>query len=239
MTRRVNTTWLDTLAIRVASSSGSDRTPSAPTVSRAEVVAAYGATGVQTFSRRKGLLLVFAALTSSGTLRFLLDPAAADAGSCADQFGSCFNAANNETFWPSQFSAAKCITAGVGAAGATKTTLLGFLAWAACSADIWYKGNLPFTKCQDAYDKCLQQQPQTTPFTTPTTTTPSAGSQSTCQPGYTACIPPGLPDGVTMCLPPTAICCPATTGSTAQYCSAGELCCPGSNRCALTQELCP
>jgi hypothetical protein len=23
------------------------------------------------------------------------------------------------------------------------------------------------------------------------------------------------------------------------YCSVGELCCPGSDRCALTMELCP
>lgn len=78
--------------------------------------------------------------------------------------------------------------------------------------------------------------PPPTTTTTTTTTTPSSGS---CVSGYTVCNPSGLPDGVTLCLPPSAICCPATTGSTAMYCSVGELCCPGSDRCALTMELCP
>jgi hypothetical protein len=227
----VKTSWFDSLAKRVASSSASDRTPSVTTVSRSEPVAALRSTGVQTFSRRKGLL-AFAAFTSSGVLRFLLDSSAANASSCAAQYESCFNTANRETFWPTQFASAKCIIAGVGAARAA--TWLGFAAFGACSADFLYKGNAPFSKCQDAYNNCVQQQQQTTPFTTPSTT-PSSGSQSTCEPGYTAC----YLTGVTICLPPTAICCPPTTGSNAQYCSAGELCCPGSSQCALTLALCP
>ncbi len=83
---------------------------------------------------------------------------------------------------------------------------------------------------------CPEQcKPKAPPPPPPPTTTAPAPSTVSCDPGYTPCSPPGA-DGTSFCLPPTAICCSV---GTAEYCSAGTVCCPGSNRCALSYALCP